>query len=185
MDSVALETGGKDPVEVGYAAVEALHTAVADEEFDPSAIDVSLTDEDVDAYGHDTAFAAAADYAGGATWMPNSDASKRREFWQWWRAFAIPAAWWAVWQPERGTLQHLLTAPSASQTRQRQHTPKSPLKRGVEAVIPLLRGVRGARLTLDDMLVFPFGVFPFGHYRLKSSQAQTDRDSFDRSVRLD
>lgn len=120
MDGVALETGGKDPVEVGYAAVEALHTAVADEEFDPSAIDYSLTDEDVDAYGHDTAFAAAADYAGGATWMPNSDASKRREFWHWWRAFAIPAAWWAVWQPERGALQHILTAPSASQARQRQ-----------------------------------------------------------------
>ena len=39
MDNVALESQGKDAVEVGYAAVEALHTAVADEEFDASAID--------------------------------------------------------------------------------------------------------------------------------------------------
>ena len=60
MDGVAAETQGRPPVGVGYAAVEALYTAVADEDFDPSAIDYDLTDEDVDPYEHDTAFAAAA-----------------------------------------------------------------------------------------------------------------------------
>lgn len=112
MDGVAAETEGGPPVGVGYAAVEALHTAVADEEFNPLAIDYSLTDEDVDPYEHDTAFAAAADYAGGPTWEPKSDASKRREFWHWWLSEAIPAAWWAVWQPNtsRYPLRHLLAA---------------------------------------------------------------------------
>jgi len=46
----AAETQGRPPVGVGYAAVDALYTAVADEEFDPSAIDYNLTDEDVDPY---------------------------------------------------------------------------------------------------------------------------------------
>jgi len=110
MDNVALESSGKDVVEVGYAAVEALHTAVADEEFDPSAIDYNLTDEDVDAYEHDAAFAATVNYAGGATWEPDSDATKRREFWSWWLTSAIPAAWWAAWQPKHGKLQYLLAA---------------------------------------------------------------------------
>ena len=110
MDGVAAKTQGRPPVGVGYAAVEALYTAVADEEFDPSAIDYNLSDEDVDPYEHDTAFAAAADYAGGPTWVPNSDATKRREFWHWWLSEAIPAAWWAVWQPEQGALQYLLAA---------------------------------------------------------------------------
>lgn len=110
MDGVAAETQGLPPVGVGYAAASALYTAVADEEFDPSAIDYNLTDEDVDPYEHDTVFAAAGDYAGGPTWVPNSDATKRREFWHWWLSEAIPAAWWAVWQPEQGAGFDLLAA---------------------------------------------------------------------------
>lgn len=110
MDNLAFESEEQSYLDIGYAAVGALYTACGDEEFDATAIDYSLTDEDVDAYEHDAVFAAAADYAGGATWQPESDAGKRREFWHWWLKEALPAAWWAVWQPEHGSLQYLLAA---------------------------------------------------------------------------
>jgi hypothetical protein len=64
-----------------------LQVAIADEQFDPQKINLNLTDLDVDAYEHDTVFAAAADYAGGATWVPESVPAKRREFWHYERIF--------------------------------------------------------------------------------------------------
>jgi len=73
MDNVAFETEGRAPVGAGLAALSALQVAIADEEFDPESINLNLTDEDVDAYEHDAVFAAAADYAGGPTWVPESE----------------------------------------------------------------------------------------------------------------
>ncbi|MBC6454922.1 MAG: hypothetical protein GDA43_18390 [Hormoscilla sp. SP5CHS1] len=31
----------------------------------------------------------------GSLWDPSNDASKRREFWEWWLDEAVKNAWWA------------------------------------------------------------------------------------------
>ena len=121
MDNVAFETEGRAPVGAGLAALSALQVAISDEEFDPESINLNLTDEDVDAYDHDAVFPAAADYAGGPTWVPESDAAKRREFWHWWLKEALPTAWWGVWQPEHYTLQHLLAPTEISHVPQQHY----------------------------------------------------------------
>lgn len=77
----------------GTSAVKALFVAVQDEQFDESNIDYQRTDADVDVYDLDTSYFAAAAYAHGSIWEPDSDPAKRREFWEWWLQEAVPAAW--------------------------------------------------------------------------------------------
>lgn len=84
------------PISAGFSAINALCTALQDEEFDSANINCDLTDTDVDAYDNDSSFWAAAAYANGGIWEPKSDAVKRREFWDWWLTKAVPSAWQAV-----------------------------------------------------------------------------------------
>jgi hypothetical protein len=69
---------------VGYAASKALLAALDDEPLDPPEMDPPPTDDDVDFRRDDTAMFSASAAAGGAPWEPESDAGRRRAFWQWW-----------------------------------------------------------------------------------------------------
>jgi Immunity protein Imm5 len=87
---------------VGCAAVASLDTAIRDENFDPSEIDFSLTDNR-DIEGNDAAFFAACAYANGTVWeiiSGKSDSSKRLEFWSWWLNVAVENAWETVAEDE-------------------------------------------------------------------------------------
>ncbi len=77
---------------VGFAAVHALTVALQDESFDPSNINYNLTDADIDPDEMDSSFFAASTYANGPVSEPDSDAEKRRDFWEWWstRPFLLP-----------------------------------------------------------------------------------------------
>lgn len=81
---------------VGFAAVQALTAALQDERFDPDRIDIHLTDFDIDVEELDASFFAAAAYAHGPIWAPQSSAAKRREFWEWWLKDAVPSVWNAI-----------------------------------------------------------------------------------------
>jgi len=83
-------------VAVGLGAVQALATAIQDESFDPDNIDYDATDsQEFD--NNDASFFAAVAYANGPTWEVVAEAEsnpvKRQEFWEWWLAEAVPAAW--------------------------------------------------------------------------------------------
>ncbi|MBR8827770.1 MAG: hypothetical protein DSM107014_07665 [Gomphosphaeria aponina SAG 52.96 = DSM 107014] len=81
-------------ISAGLSAISALGAALDDEQFDKDQINYDLTDADVDAYYNDSSFWAANAIAG-AIWEPNSDAIKRRSFWEWWLSKAVTNAWWA------------------------------------------------------------------------------------------
>ena len=83
-------------INAGFAAINALSSALYDEEFDPDNINYNLTDADVDSYESDSSFWAAAAYSNGSIWEPNSDTTKRRKFWEWWLTEAVPKAWQAL-----------------------------------------------------------------------------------------
>ncbi len=86
----------KPPLYAGFSAVKALFVAVEDEKFDSGAIDYQCTDADIDPYDLDTSFFACAAYAHGSVWESESDAAKRRDFWEWWLKHAVPKAQSAV-----------------------------------------------------------------------------------------
>jgi hypothetical protein len=78
-------------VYVGYSAALSVATALHDELFELDDLDSEL-DRDLDPYQWDASFYASAACAGFG-WEPDSDPVKRREFWQWYLATAVPAAW--------------------------------------------------------------------------------------------
>lgn len=78
---------------VGFGAVKLITTALFDELFDSKNIDYNCTDADVDSYDADCSYYAAAAYSNGTVWEEDSDASKRKEFWEWWLKEAVPEAW--------------------------------------------------------------------------------------------
>lgn len=73
----------------GQVAVEALFATLGRPPFDNVPIDENHTD-DLDPWCSEPALWAAIAYAGGL-WEKDSDADKRREFWDWWLTKAIPA----------------------------------------------------------------------------------------------
>jgi hypothetical protein len=77
---------------VGYGAVQALGTALYDENFAPDDIDYEITDSQ-DSEGNDASFFAACAYANGPIWKAKSNSQKRREFWQWWLKTAVPQSY--------------------------------------------------------------------------------------------
>ena len=75
-------------VAAGFAAVQALGTAMYDEFFDPDSLDPARPDED-DPESHDSAYYAAVAEAGGMPGDPDADRERRREFWRWWLGEAV------------------------------------------------------------------------------------------------
>lgn len=80
----------------GLSAARALCTAFTDELFDGDAFDDAATDQDVDPDEMDATYLAAAALASGTVWDDASSSERRREFWEWWLAEAVPKAWAAV-----------------------------------------------------------------------------------------
>jgi hypothetical protein len=78
---------------VGFGFVKLITTALFDELFDSKNIDYDCTDADVDSYDSDCSYYAAAAYSNGTVWDEDSDASKRKKFWEWWLKEAVPEAW--------------------------------------------------------------------------------------------
>ena len=78
---------------VALSAVQALTTALQDENFDPLNINYNLTDADIDPDDMDASFFAASVYANGAVWNLESGPLLRREFWEWWLKQAVPLSW--------------------------------------------------------------------------------------------
>ena len=79
-------------VAAGYAAAQAVTTALNDERFDVQDLD-SKVDRDLDPYDWDASFFASVAAAHGAPWEASSDGSARREFWRWYIREAIRTAW--------------------------------------------------------------------------------------------
>jgi hypothetical protein len=84
VDNLIATTGPEPPLHVGYAASRALLSALFDEPLDPADADPERTDYGRDPRRLDSAFLASTAAAGGAPWIPDSEAARRREFWQWW-----------------------------------------------------------------------------------------------------
>lgn len=79
----------------GYAAVQSLRIALLDDLY-PEVMDQNCSDENLEPEDLDSAFSAAACYAGGTIWDPSSSAQLRREFWLWWLTQAVPQAWHTI-----------------------------------------------------------------------------------------
>jgi len=88
---------------VGFAAVQALTTAVVDEFFDPDEIELNLTDSE-EFESNDASFHAAVAYANGPIWeidaSPAPNSEKRQQFWEWWLTEAVPKSWKSI-SPKR------------------------------------------------------------------------------------
>ena len=96
-DRAILHIGERADVDVevqcaGYAAAKALTTAINDEPFNPSDMNPSRTDRDVDSGQLDAAFFAASAEAGGPVWVSSTNPERRRKFWTWWLERAVPHA---------------------------------------------------------------------------------------------
>lgn len=78
---------------VGFSAVQTLTASLQDEVFEPSSIDESLSDAEIDPDQMDSSFFSAAAYSGGAIWETGSSAQKRKAFWEWWLSEAVITAW--------------------------------------------------------------------------------------------
>lgn len=74
------------------AVVQAEFAALEGDSWDNYRFTEDETDADVDIWSSDTAKWAVNAIAG-PVWEPNSDNTKRLEFWTWWLTEAIPAAW--------------------------------------------------------------------------------------------
>lgn len=96
LNALAAVPGNEVPHFVGLSADRALATALSDERFDPDALNLSLTDAARDAWTYDATYFAAGAAADGPLTQPDTDAGKRRAFWEWWLTQAVPAAWEAV-----------------------------------------------------------------------------------------
>jgi immunity protein Imm5 of predicted polymorphic toxin system len=75
-------------IAVGFAAVQALSTAMYDESFDPDDLEPEREDGD-DPESFDSAYYAAVAAAHGLPAAPESDSQLRREFWKWWVTEAV------------------------------------------------------------------------------------------------
>ncbi|HSL54833.1 MAG TPA: Imm5 family immunity protein [Pyrinomonadaceae bacterium] len=78
-------------IAVGFAAVQALRTAMYDEFFDADDLDPGREDGD-DPESFDSAYYAAIAAAHGQPADPESDSRLRLEFWKWWLTDAIDSA---------------------------------------------------------------------------------------------
>jgi hypothetical protein len=90
----AMHLSVEDPsveVAVGFAAVQALGTAIYDEFFNAEELDPELEDGD-DPETHDSAYWAAVAAANGQPANPESSPEQRLEFWKWWLTDAIESA---------------------------------------------------------------------------------------------
>jgi hypothetical protein len=88
---------GIDLALVCYAASRAVFAALYDERFDPGrAAGSGEEDGEIEPDEQDAAYIAAAAVAGGYLKDPRSDKAARREFWEWYLAEAVPAAWAAA-----------------------------------------------------------------------------------------
>jgi len=70
-------------IAVGFSAVQALSTAMFDEFFDSTKLDVKRRDDD-DPENHDSSYYASVAAAGGEPLSPQSSSERRLEFWNWW-----------------------------------------------------------------------------------------------------
>jgi len=92
VDDLSNRSRDKIPVGVGYAAAQTVSTALGDEALNPKEVHPDLDDDDVEPEEHDPSYFAAAVRAGGPPWDPASSVERRRAFWEWWLAEAVPAA---------------------------------------------------------------------------------------------
>jgi hypothetical protein len=93
LDNLIYEGNHLTIVNVGFAAVKVVTTALVDEIFDPQDPEENISDESLDPYQWDASLYASAAYAGGFAWEEQSDKLRRREFWQWYLIEAVPSAW--------------------------------------------------------------------------------------------
>jgi len=78
-------------IAVAFCAVQALSTAMFDEFFDSTNLDVKREDGD-DPENHDSSYYASVAAAGGEPRSPQSSSELRLEFWNWWLTDAIKMA---------------------------------------------------------------------------------------------
>jgi hypothetical protein len=78
-------------IAVGFAAVQALSTAMYDEFFDAANLDPDRADGD-DPESHDSAYYASIAAAGGVPSDPLSNSESRLAFWNWWLTDAVEGA---------------------------------------------------------------------------------------------
>jgi hypothetical protein len=91
LDDISWGSSTKSAVGAGYAALRALDVARGDEPCDLPRPDSAVRDEDLQPRQRDSAYLAAAAAAGGAPWEPRSSADRRRDYWNWWLAEAVPS----------------------------------------------------------------------------------------------
>lgn len=86
----------EDQISAFFAAESVLDSAtlvLGSRTFDPYAIEPNTQDEELDSDRWDSSYFAAAAFARGLLGDPQSNATKRREFWRWYLAEAVPEAW--------------------------------------------------------------------------------------------
>jgi hypothetical protein len=81
--------GGSDQY-AGLTAVKVSYVAESDEFF--SELESDDDDEDLDVWSWSPGYTASIAYSGGAPFQPESNVSRRREFWRWWLDEAVPNA---------------------------------------------------------------------------------------------
>jgi len=97
---------GEDQMPAFFSAESVLAAAtliLGSRTFDPYAIEPNTEDEELDSDRWDSAYFAAAAFAGGLPGDPQSSATKRKEFWQWYLTEAVPEAW-CSWPEGNGCL---------------------------------------------------------------------------------
>ncbi|MEJ8857872.1 Imm5 family immunity protein [Variovorax robiniae] len=77
----------------GFATCQVLATALGDEKFTPQSLNAPSCDQQLDPDQWDAGFYASIAHAGAAPWEQENAAGKRRAFWQWYLAEAVPQAW--------------------------------------------------------------------------------------------
>jgi hypothetical protein len=92
MDDRSNRSRNQLPVGVGYGAAQTLATALGYQSLNPTEVHPDMDDGDVEPEEHDPSYFAAAVRAGGPPWDPASSVERRRAFWEWWLAQAVPAA---------------------------------------------------------------------------------------------
>jgi hypothetical protein len=93
LDDLSGQPKLQEAVYAGYSANKTVATATFDEMFEPDEISNESKDGDLDPYEWDASFYASLSFAGGAPWEKNSDAGRRKSFWEWYLQSAVPAAW--------------------------------------------------------------------------------------------
>jgi Immunity protein Imm5 len=93
LDTLIYEGKNLTVINVGFAAANTANTALHDEKFNPDDLEEDIFDDGLDPYEWDASLYASAAYSAGFTWEDESNATRRREFWEWYLNEAVPSAW--------------------------------------------------------------------------------------------